>query len=184
MHRILALAVLLPCFAYGSNLELREMSNADQSARKASEVDWSVLANEDAQRRMRVREMLVAGSVMSAEDFYNAALIMQHGDNPQDFKLAFSLASISAAIDPDSKSFTPAYKTGKWLTAAAWDRLMMNRQKPQWYGTQFTKPQGKPLWELYQIDASAVTDEERKALGVMTRAELLKKLEEMNMPRH
>lgn len=182
MRRLLALLPLLPCLclAHGTNLELREMTNADQAARNASLTDWSILNKEDAKRRDRVREMLAAGTITLAEDFYNAGLIMQHGKSPQDFKLAFSLASLSMTIDPESSSFKPAYKSSKWLTAAAWDRHMMNLGKPQWYGTQFTKRDPKLPWELYQFDENAVTDEERKALGVMTREESRAKLEQMN----
>ncbi len=111
MRHLPVLLLLLTglCQASAANLELRAMTNADQSARKSDATDWDALSKEDAKRRTRVKEMLAAGTIASAEDFYNAALIMQHGDNAQDFKLAFSLASISATIDPEGKSFTPAY---------------------------------------------------------------------------
>ncbi|WP_342119135.1 hypothetical protein [Pseudoduganella sp. OTU4001] len=182
MRNLLPLFLLLPSLSWAadSNLELRAMTQADQAGRKAGNINWDVLGAEDTQRRVRVRAMLAAGSVKTAEDFYNAALIMQHGSEVQDYKLAFSLANISAEIDPESKSFTPAYKSGKWLMAAAWDRHMMNLGKPQWYGTQITKPHGKALWEVYQLDESAVSDAERQAHGVMPREEMQKKVAEMN----
>jgi hypothetical protein len=185
MRHLPVLLLLLTglCQASAANLELRAMTNADQAARKSDATDWDALSKEDAKRRTRVKEMLAAGTIASAEDFYNAALIMQHGDNAQDFKLAFSLASISATIDPEGKSFTPAYKSSKWLTAAAWDRHLMNIGKPQWYGTQFTRRAPNLPWELYQCDENAVSDEERKALGVPTRDEIRAKLEQMNKPR-
>ena len=127
--------------------------------------------------------MLAKGAIVTAEDFFNAALIMQHGETAEDYRLAYSLASISKTIDADSSSFTPAYKTAKWLTAAAWDRLMMNLNKPQWYGTQFTKPNGAAQWQFYQFDENAVTDEERFELGVMSKAQALQKLADMNKAR-
>lgn len=182
MRQLLTLLLLLPClsFAADSNLELRAMTMADQAGRKASNINWDVLGAEDAQRRVQVRAMLTAGSIKTAEDYYNAALIMQHGSEVQDYKLAFSLANLSAVIDPESKSFTPAYKTGKWLMAAAWDRHLMNLGKPQWYGTQITKPHGSALWEVYPLDETAVTDAERQAHGIMPREEMRQKVAEMN----
>lgn len=168
------------CDAAESNAALRAMTNADQAARSGGAIDWKVLSEQDRARRDKVRAMLAAGAIVTAEDFYNAAMIMQHGEVPDDYRLAYSLASISKTIDADSTSFTPVYKTAKWLTAAAWDRLMMNLKKPQWYGTQFMKPYGASLWQFYQLDENAVTDEERMALGVMSKAQAQQKLADMN----
>jgi hypothetical protein len=182
MRHFLALLAFCSCFcnAAESNPALRAMTNADQAARSAGPSDWKILSGEDHARRDKVKTMLAAGVIVTAEDFFNAALIMQHEDVADDYRIAYSLASISKTIDPDSTSFTPAYKTAKWLTAAAWDRLMMSLNKPQWYGTQFTKPDAAAQWQFYQLDENAVTDEERMALGVMSKAQAQQKLAEMN----
>jgi hypothetical protein len=182
MRYFLALLAFCSCFcnAAESNAALRAMTHADQAARSGGAINWKVLSEQDRVRRDKVRAMLAAGVIVTAEDFFNAALIMQHGEVPDDYRLAYSFASISKTIDPDSTSFTPVYKTAKWLTAAAWDRLMMNLNKPQWYGTQFTKPYGATQWQLYQLDENAVTDEERMALGVMSKAQAQQKLADMN----
>lgn len=149
-----------------SNETLRVLTEKDQSARtgKMKDIDWSKISQEDAERRKLVSEMLGAGSVRTADDFRNAALIFQHGETADDIRLAFSLASISVAIQPEDNS-------AKWLSAAAWDRLMMRLGKPQWYGTQFTKSKETGMWELYAIDESAVSDAQRAALGVPTLAQ-------------
>jgi len=69
-----------------------------------------------------------------------------------------------------------------WLKAAAWDRYQMRLGLPQWYGTQFVRDPGEP-WRLYDVDTTAVTDEERAAHGVPTLAEQRARVDRMNEPR-
>ena len=127
------------------------------------DIDWAKVTAEDAVRRNQVLELIKQGSVRSAEDYCRAALIFQHGDTVDEIRLAYSLATTSRALDPTEKRC-------KWLSAAAWDRILLRLNKPQWYGTQFTRSQaGK--WELYPVDETAVTDGERAELGVPPLAE-------------
>jgi hypothetical protein len=159
-----------------ANDALRSLKEQDQAVRVANvgSVNWSKITEEDAERRDKVTKMLGSGEVRTAEDFYNAALIFQHGRHVDDIRLAYSLASISIKLDPENGK-------AKWLTAASWDRIMMQLGKPQWYGTQFTKAHGAgSKWELYKIDETAVTDEERKALGVPTIAEARARIQKLN----
>jgi hypothetical protein len=162
------LATLVYCVVFNSafaqsppiNPVLTELRVADQAARAGSpkDIDWARVSAEDAARRTQVIELIKQGGVRSAGDYCIAALIFQHGDDVEDIRLAYSLATTSRALDPSSKQC-------KWLSAAAWDRLMMQLKRPQWYGTQFTKStSGK--WELYNVDESAVSDDERTELGV------------------
>jgi hypothetical protein len=164
--RILFAVLAFPVFSalaadIATNETLREIKRKDQSDRMGSvgAIDWSVVSVADKKRRTEVAQIMARGEVRTAEDFYNAAMVFQHGESIDDIRLAYSLASISAALDP-------ANKQARWLTAAAWDRIMMRAGQPQWYGTQFTKPIGAQKFELYKIDESAVTDEERARLGV------------------
>ncbi|RZI57915.1 MAG: hypothetical protein EOP37_18380 [Rubrivivax sp.] len=143
-----------------SNPTLAKLTADDQSARSGAmkDIDWSKVSVEDAARRSQVLEFLKQGMVRSAEDYCNAALIFQHGDTVEDIRLAYSLATTSRALGPDEQRC-------RWLSAAAWDRLLMRLKKPQWYGTQFTKsPTG--TWELYLVDETAVNDNDRAELGV------------------
>jgi hypothetical protein len=56
---------------------------------------------------------------------------------------------------------------------------MSTQKKPQWYGTQYVRDtNGK--WVLYVMDETAVTDEERAALGVPSLVEAKKRVEIMN----
>lgn len=169
-HILLAALILISAQSIAaepkSNEALMELKKQDQAARSTSTgtIDWKKVSGEDAERRSKVAEMLRAGEVKTAVDFFNAALIYQHGGTVGDIRMAYSLANVSAMLDPHNVS-------AKWLTAAAWDRIMLRLNKPQWYGTQFTKTDPAGKFELYKIDESAVTDEDRVAMGVPTLAE-------------
>jgi len=148
-----------------SNPELAKLKAEDQAARTGTyeSINWDKLSVEDAARRARVLDFLRQGSVRTAEDYCNAAMIFQHGETVDDTRLAHALATTSRALDPSGKQC-------RWLSAAAWDRLMMRLGKPQWYATQFTKSQAG-TWELYKVDETAVTDADRAALDVPPLAE-------------
>ena len=168
--RLIALSLFV-CVAAGAaepttNETLKELKRLDQAARSSGSeaIDWAKVTTDDAERRKRVTELLRAGQVKTSDDFFNAALIFQHGDSTDDIRLAYSLANISSVLNPENK-------TAKWLSAAAWDRTMMRLNKPQWYGTQFTKSKESGNWALYTIDESAVSDDERISMGVPTLAE-------------
>lgn len=143
-----------------SNALLARLTADDQAARKGAykDIDWDKLSREDAARRTQVLAFIREGTVRTPEDYCNAALIFQHGETIDDIRLAWSLATTSRALEPASRRC-------RWLSAAAWDRIMMQLKKPQWYGTQFARaPSGQ--WELYQVDETAVTDSDRQELDV------------------
>jgi len=53
----------------------------------------------------------------------------------------------------------------------AWDRLLLQKGKPQWYGTQYGPSKETGKVQLLPVDETAVTDEERRSLGLPTLAE-------------
>jgi hypothetical protein len=73
--------------------------------------------------------MLEAGVVVTALDYYNAAMIYQHAQGVEGSALAHELAMISAAM---------GYERARWLTAASWDRLLVRLDRGQRFGTQYT----------------------------------------------
>ena len=174
------LLLMLSCSASAadpsSNPALRALKAQDQAARSGDAIDWKKVTEQDTVRRAEVAKMLAIGSLMTSEDYYNAALIYQHGQRPENIRMAFSLSTIAIQLDPENKQ-------AKWLSAASWDRILMQLDKPQWYGTQFRKAQTPgSQFELYKVDETAVTDEERKALGVPTLAEARARAQSMNAP--
>jgi hypothetical protein len=158
----------------GSNEALRQIAAEDQKDRAAGPngIDWSVVKGRDQKRRVEVLSLIQSGALRSAEDFHNAALVFQHGESASDIELAHSLAVIAVRIDPTNSD-------AKWLSAASWDRLLMRYEKPQWYGTQYVRSKtGK--WVLYSTDETAVTDEQRKEMGVPSIAEAKAGAEDLN----
>lgn len=164
------------CLA-ANNDRLRELYTADQAERQGqlSTDDWQELSKRDAARRTEVREALMLGQLRTAKDFHHAAMIMQHGDALEDIRMAHALASVSAAMNPTDRS-------ASWLIAASWDRMLMYQKRPQWYGTQYVRGDDGS-WVLYQIDESAVTDQDRTKLGAPTLAEAKRRVEVMNRAR-
>lgn len=158
-----------------NHAELQAIKEADQRDRIAGpNIDWSAVGTCDRARLKRVRELVAGGELRTAVDFFNAALVCQHGPDVADIRLAHALATTSATMDAQATNTN-------WLMAASWDRIMMRLDKPQWYGTQFTRAKtADAQWMLYKIDESAVTDEERKRLGVPTLAEARQRAERMN----
>lgn len=158
-----------------SNQELADLYIQDQADRRTDvdPIDWSIVRKSDQARRQRVLVLLRDGRVRSSNDFYSAAFVFQHGETPDEAKLAHSLAVVSATLNPDS---APA----RWLVAAAWDRYLMRLNRPQWYGTQFSKDPTTGLWVLYPIDETAVTDEQRQQHGVPVLAQSRMRAEALN----
>jgi hypothetical protein len=44
-------------------------------------IDWTVVGEQDAERRAAVRKMIDADQLHTADDYFDAGLIFQHGDN-------------------------------------------------------------------------------------------------------
>ncbi len=155
-----------------SNEGLRHLFDEDQRARaEGSNIDWKIVAENDARRRSRVRELLGQGRVRTAKDFHHAAMIFQHGNSGDDYLLAHTLAVIAAA-----KGNTDAI----WLTAATLDRYLQSAGQPQIFGTQFSRNSGAE-WTQDPFNPSLISDALRRQLGVPSldeQKERLKQLEE------
>lgn len=84
------------------NQELHEMFVADQTDRSShpdnDTPEYLQLRERDAQRRQRVREMIVGGLLIAPDDYFHAALIFQHGESLEDIWQAHELASTAAEM--------------------------------------------------------------------------------------
>lgn len=174
---ILKITAILLFFTHSAfcqdNAELQQMADADQRARTGQQVDWNELNKQDSLRRMRAKELLDAGNVKTAKDFYNTGIIFQHGND--------TIAS-GIAVDCFKKAIEMDSTLNRWWYAAAVDRDLMRKDKPQIYGTQFianASTNGKFM--RYKMDPDKVTDEERKYYGVETLAEQAEKERLMNL---
>lgn len=106
------------------------------------------------QRRERVAQLYAQGAVESAQDYYHAALVMLYGDDVAHYDLARTFARRAADMG-ESRAWS--------VVAAAWDRALVSRGRPQRFGTQFIRENGR--WSLGSVDP-AVTDGERAMYGV------------------
>lgn len=152
------------------NSELTRLYEEDQKDRMAGpdKIDWSVVSKRDADRRKRVLEIAEQGGLKEPDDYYHAAMVFQHSDKLEDYDRAHQWCLKAAELGNDD---------AKWLAAATKDRWLMTQGKPQLYGTQFKKVDGK--WILWEVDPS-VTDEERAKWNVPTLAEAKELVKQMN----
>lgn len=70
---------------YPLNEELRNLFEADQSDRVSAQLSPDLLERDRARRR-RVVELLDAGAVETADDFFHAAMTFQHGEGLDDYE--------------------------------------------------------------------------------------------------
>ncbi|SHE85053.1 tetratricopeptide repeat protein [Chryseobacterium sp. OV279] len=154
------------------NPELQKMADDDQNARKTSPINWEVVSKEDSLRRVRIFTLLKEDKVKTAKDHFNSGIVFQHGGDTISSGMAVKSFENALKMDPS---------LNRWWYAAAVDRDLMYKKKPQIYGTQFFKDKttnGK--WARYKMDPSKITDEQRKYYRVETLKEQEQKEREMN----
>jgi hypothetical protein len=161
-------------FLSNINLELYQMYKRDQAVRTQRENgwDWDLHPYEfDKERLKRTIELHVLGKIISAEDNFHAALIMQHGQKSEDYKLAHQFALKVVELKSN-------YQHAKWLTCATEDRYLRSLGKPQVWGTQ--RKIGDNGWTLEPFDRNVKSDKQRTEHGVPVLANLKKRIDWLN----
>ncbi len=159
--------------------ELFEEDQARESLARNGK-PWSAIVVEDRKRQAEISRYLQDGEINSADDLYHAAMIFQHGNCVEHYRLANQLAE---------RAVSKGSNEAKWLYAATLDRYLMKQGKPQKFGTQFVKVGpggivgGEGTWQLYPVDP-ATTDEERARYNVPPLATQQAKAEKMNAGAH
>ena len=171
------------------NNELRQLFEQDQAIRRAwtgagpaSFQFFLRLLWNDWRRRRRLRRLIQSGALQAGEDYYRAAMLLQHSPRVGDYWQAHQL----------SERVELGYRPARWLAAASLDRWLLARGLPQKYGTQYV-PAGRPRWmwwawwsvrrvRLWDVDPTT-TDDERHAFGVPSLAEALAQAETLLDPR-
>jgi hypothetical protein len=157
---------------FSPNAEMRAIFDDDQRPRQheISEAQWEIVSKEDAARRVRTRKLLDRDELHTAEDFREAAFVFQHGDTPDDYLLAHTLAMIAVAKGEAS---------ALWIGTATLDRYLQSTHQPQIYGTQFVGKSGDRMTQdPYHSDL--ISDSLRAELGVPSIAEQREQLKSMN----
>ena len=134
--------------------QLRAIYEADQADRRRLELEG--LRERDDDRCRQVDALLANGQARSSEDFFHAAMVLQHGGSAEDYYRAHELAKRATEM---------GYEPARWLTAAAVDRWLMSTGRPQKYGTQYREIDGN--WVLHDVDPTT-TDDERVQWNVPT----------------
>ena len=147
-----------------ANVELYRIVTDDQLARTGDfmKQDIREFAARDAVRLKKVKAIIEAGGLKTSGDYFNAALVAQHGETPEDFQLAHTLTLKAAELDPNNQR-------ARWLAAAAADRELVRVGKPQRFGTQSTIHDGG-IYVMNPVDPS-VTDAERAQWNVRALAD-------------
>lgn len=147
-----------PTAAIADNPAMTKIFDSDQSAREhPATIDWHALWPADKARRQQTQALLDAGKLSSADDFYHAAYIFQHGEDAQDCLKAHALAIVAIARGK---------KEATWIAAATLDRYLQRIGQPQVYGTQFQHPPGQK-WTQEPYQRGLLSDAVREASGVL-----------------
>lgn len=175
--KLRALSLLLCCAALAgcatSSARLRGLAqdqHDDVVEPQKSAEDMQALDQRALQRAEKVRQLLSDGAVETAADHYHAALVFVQCKRELELELAHQQGLVAAELGE---------KRGNRVAAEAFDKLLLKRGLMQRYGTQFVWEAVLSSWRLYPIDPRT-TDEERKAMGVPTLAELQEQAAELN----
>ncbi len=129
------------------------------------------------ERAAKVKKLYEDGQLKSAEDYFEAALVLVETDDVDILKLSEQLAMKSAELGD-----TRARRVG----AEAIDKQLVRMGMAQRYGTQYVYEPVLRGWRLYPYDVRT-TDAERQAMGVPPLAELIQgeaKLNERAKAKH
>jgi len=152
-----------------TNPTMTAIYDADQAARDTPRtIDWKIVLPADRARREQTQALLDAGRLASADDFYHAAYVFQHGETPDDFLKAHTLAVVAVARGKAD---------AVWISAATLDRYLQRIGQPQVYGTQFNHPPGSK-WTQEPYRRNLLSDALREASGVPPLAQQEKQRED------
>ncbi|MEI6304638.1 MAG: hypothetical protein WCP09_01310 [Candidatus Taylorbacteria bacterium] len=154
------------------NKPLKKIFNSDQKDRHDKIVcnDASLLSKCDRERKKLVCDLISKKMLVSADDYYHAAMIFHHGSSIQDSTKAVRLSKISYKL---------GYKKALSLYAMCLDRLLLKKSGKQKFGTQYKKKNSKSMWRLLPVDPRT-SDAERKKYNIGTLKELEKHVERLN----
>src|SRR6185436_15623955 len=123
-----------------------------------------------AVRRERTRSLLAGEQLHTSEDFREAAFVFQHGDEPDDYLLAHTLAMVAVGKGDNG---------AVWIASATLDRYLQSIHRKQIYGTQFLGKPGSPQTQE-PYNRELISDSQQAELGVPSRADHQEQLKTMN----
>lgn len=146
--------------------EMKAIFDEDQRVRLAQHIEWGAVSRTDAERREQTRKLLAAGALHTGTDYEEASFVFQHGDSPQDYLLAHTLAMVAVS---------KGNATAVWIAAATLDRYLAKIGQKQIFGSQYFSD-SKGNWTQEPYDRELVSDALRQQLGVAPQAAQAKQL--------
>lgn len=148
-----------------NNEEIQKIVDADQADRRAdfskmTMEQMNALSARDKERLKRIREMVAKGEPKTGADFFNAALVCQHGDTFDDYATAHELSVVATMLGD---------KRSAWLAGASYDRMLINSGHPQRFTTQYSLSNG--VTTLQWFDPERINDTIRVAVVKKTLAQ-------------
>jgi hypothetical protein len=134
-----------------------------------------VLARRDDARLARVKELYQQNKLQTGNDYFRAALILQHSLASEDYLLAHELCVVALSKGKPNAQALDA----RGLAAATEDRFLKSIDRPQRFGTQYYREDENAPVKLYKTD-SGVTDELRSLMNVPSLAAAKAREAEMN----
>ncbi|MEW6737762.1 MAG: hypothetical protein AB1489_41160 [Acidobacteriota bacterium] len=112
--------------------QLEKLFNEDQSDnRPYNTPEQRKESDERARQRInQVSEIVSKGLLQSADDYYHAAMVFQHGNKPNDYLTAHVLATVAGF---------KGHTWGNWLSAASLDAFLLSMGRSQIMGTIYGK---------------------------------------------
>lgn len=145
----------------------RVLFEKDQGTDRRQAIAPDELIARDARRLRWLEHLIAEGALNDADDYFHAAMLLQHGPDRAHHQRAHELAKQAAQLGSQ-----PA----RWLAAAAPDRWLMAGGLPQRYGTQYRA--GGDRWVLHEVDPTT-SDEERAQWDVPPLEQARRRAEEM-----
>jgi len=150
------------------NDELRKLFDEDQydcqhQPLNNGSSEYKIFRDRFKKRNAKVKAIIERNEQLDGEDFFQACIMLLHGDCPEDFWQAYHYGLKSIELN---------HIIARKFTASAYDKWLMYQGKPQKYGLQIVCD-GKKL-RLWDVDPTT-TDAEREKWDVPS----LKKLHEI-----
>src|SRR5258708_12405541 len=128
------------------NTELRRLMEEDQDDGMppgGKSIDWKIVAARDEARLKRVKELYSQNQLRTGNDYFNAGLVLQHGNIPEDYLLAHELCVVAISKRRGIES----------LAAASEDRFLISIGRPHRFGTQYKSDGPSQPYKPYTIES-------------------------------
>jgi len=167
--------LIIPFVVVASNSELEAIYQEDMDELAADpERKKGVEYKTNAVKRIkRVKAILAKNGKHTAQEYFSAAMVFQHGVVADDYLQAHKAAKKAIEVDP-------SHSDANWLICSAEDRYLRKLGKPQVWGTQLVRQLNEDktymIMVLEEFDKTAKSDTERVKCGLPTVAEMERKV--------